>query len=259
MAPRTVNVLSNIEIDEISLVDRPANQHARVTITKRAEEDAVPNYFSEDGTAIADLDSLEVGSVVYDGEGNGFVDDLDTGEDAELDESHEQVPEAVGKSLAEQVREDLSKAFTDVERDDVIAKALTEVSKAEQRAAAAEEIAKAERDLRLGREYIAKAAEYGVAGVTPDELGPVLMRMAETMPYEDCAVIHKALTSAGEAFAELGFSGGAAGDTDPMGVVDAVYAEIGKSADGLSREAAISKAFEQNPAAYDDYLASRRG
>lgn len=258
MAPRTVNVLSNIEIDEISLVDRPANQHARVTITKRAEEDAVSEYFSEDGTAIADLDSLEVGSVVYDGEGNGFVVDLDTGEDAELDES-QQVPEMVGKSLAEQVREDLSKAFTDVERDDVIAKALTEVSKAEQRAQAAEEIAKSERDLRLGREYIAKAAEYGVAGVTPDELGPVLMRMAETMPYEDCAVIHKALTSAGEAFAELGFSGGAAGDTDPMGVVDAVFQEIGKSADGLTREAAVSKAFEMNPAAYDDYLASRRG
>ena len=259
MAPRTVNVLSNMEIDEISLVDRPANQHARVTITKRAEEDAVPEYFSEDGQVITDLNALQIGSVVYDGEGNGFVVDLDEDDGLSDHDEKTETPEMVGKSLAEQVREDLSKALGDVERDDVIAKAMTEISKAEQRAAAAEEIAKAERDLRLSREYISKAAEYGVAGVTADELGPVLMRMAESMPYEDCAVIHKALTSAGAAFTELGYTGGAAVDTDPMGVIDALYTEVGKSAEGVSREQAISKAFEDNPHAYDDYLASRRG
>lgn len=255
MAPRTVNVLSNIEVDEISLVDRPANQHARVAIAKRAEEDAMPEYYDEGGQVI-DLDSLEIGSVVYDGEGNAF--EL-TVEDDEPPVENE-APTGVTKSFAEQVREDLSKAFSEVERDDVIAKALDEVSKADQRASAAEEIAKSERTLRLSREYVSKAAEYGVAGVTPDELGPVLMRMAESMPYEDCAVIHKALTSAGEAFAELGYTGGAEGASDPMAVVDTLLGEeVAKSADGLTREQLVAKAFAENPHAYDEYLAARRG
>ena len=60
-----------------------------------------------------------------------------------------------------------------------------------------QEIAKAERDLRLTREYISKAEEYNLP-VDPKELGPVLYRMAETMEYDDCAVIAKCLETAGE-------------------------------------------------------------
>ena len=46
--------LSDMEIDEISLVDRPANRHARVAISKRADEEAVmPEYFLQDGSPVA--------------------------------------------------------------------------------------------------------------------------------------------------------------------------------------------------------------
>lgn len=255
---RTANWLSNIEIDEVSLVDRPANQHARVAIAKRAPEEDLVEYYNEQGEVVEDLDALEAGEVVFDASGAAFLIEED---DTEHEQSDELV--GVGKSLAEQVREDLSKALSDVERDEVISKAMGEIAKAEQRAAAAEEIAKAERELRLRREYISKAESYGVPGVTAQELGPVLMRAAESLSHEDCVVLNKALTTSGEAFRELGTSGASA-NHDAFGAVEALIAsdsELSKAleANGANRDDVIIKAFEANPDAYDEYLRDRAG
>lgn len=256
---RKANFLSDIEIDEISLVDRPANQHARVSIAKRAPEEAVvPDFYNEQGESV-DIDTLEFGDIVYDADGQGFVMDEDD-DDSDVVENRELA--SVGKSLAEQVREDLSKAFGDVERDEVISKAMGEIAKAEARASEAESIAKSERDLRLTREYISKAAEYGVPGISPADLGPVLMRAAEALPYEDCVVLHKALMSGGEAFAELGTQGGGS-NHDAFGAVEALIdgdSELSKALNtaGADRNSVIAKAFEDDPSAYDQYIAGRR-
>lgn len=258
MPRREANYLSDMEFDEVSLVDRPANQHARIVLAKRAHEEVtVPEYFNAEGESV-DIDDLEVGAIVYDADGQAFQLEIEDDDD-ESTVTRSQERETVGKSLAEQVREDLSKAFTDVERNNVISKALEEVSKAEQRAAAAEALAKSERDLRLTREYIAKADSYGVPGVTADELGPVMMRAAELLPEADCVVLHKAFSSMGEAFAEVGTSG-AATHVDPFGVIEAITApdsELSKAvaAKGTDRHELIEKAFEADPAAYDRYLA----
>ena len=271
---RQVRTVHDMEIDEISLVDRPANPHARVAIAKRAtQEDAVPpdEIFDESGTEVS-LDDLELGDVVYDAEGNAFR--YTTESDPEGDEDPDPEPEParelagvskaftakpapVSKSLADEVRESLAKAATDADRDEVIAKALDEITKADQRAQAAETIAKAERTLRLEREYIAKAGEYNVP-IEPGELGPVLMRMAESMSFEDCSVIHKALTAAGEMlFAEAGFSG-QADNADPMQQIEAYLdeARVAKSGGEISKHQAITDFFTDNPAAYDEYVAS---
>jgi hypothetical protein len=253
---RRVKELSNIEIDEISLVDRPANQHARVAIAKRAtEEETVPELFDETGEAI-ELEDLVSGQIVFDAEGEAYVwttDDDD--EDDEFADEDELV--LVGKSFGDTVREELSKALTDIERDDVIAKAADEISKAEARASAAEQIAKAERDLRLTREYVSKAEEYNVP-IDPVELGPVLMRMASTMSYDDCAVIHKALSAAGEAlFEELGYQG-MASHNDVISEVDAyASALVAKSDTTVSKFSAQADVFASNPALYDEYMATR--
>lgn len=256
---KQVKELTNIEIDEISLVDRPANQYATVAIAKRAtEEDVVPDFFTEDGQPV-DLDALEFGDVVFDENGNPFqmVADDDGEEADELDEELVSVGKAFGDSMVDRVRHDLSKAFTDMERDSVISKAADEISKANARADEASEIAKSERDLRLTREYISKAADYNVA-VHPTELGPVLMRMAESMSYDDCAVIAKALESASDvAFDEIGFSGGGSNNDVFMAVQHAADELVGKSANGVSKAQATAQVFEANPYAYDEYLASR--
>lgn len=253
--PRKVRELSNIEIDEISLVDRPANQHARVEIAKRAsEEDIVPEIFNENGELL-DAESLNPGDTVFDSEGNAFEVVLD--DEAEAENVVEEEPVLVGKSFAEDVREELSKAFTSIERDEVISKAMAKVEALEARAAAAEAIAKSERDLRLMGEYVEVAKSYNVP-VDPQELGPVLMRMADTMSYEDCSVIHKALTSAGAAlFDEVGFVGG--GDNnDVMSQVDAFLASDVSKSESVSKAAAMEEFFRTNPAAYDEYLSDRR-
>jgi len=243
-------------------VDKGANQHAMITIAKRApEEDQMPELYNEEGQLL-DENALEDGQIVYDEEGNAYQFELD-GEEVEQEE-----PELVGKSaffnsqpaqnqptgFAASVMEELSKAFSDEDRDKVIAKALGRMEELEAQQREYQEVAKAERDLRLTREYISKAAEYNLP-VDPAELGPVLYRMAETMDYDDCAVIAKCLESAGEIlFQEVGYQGG--GDNnDIMSQVERHAVEIGKSA----APADVMSVFEENPDAYDQYLAAQRG
>ena len=265
--PKPIKNLTNMEIDEISLVDKGANQHAMITIAKRApEEETMPELYNENGELLSE-DSLQIGDVVYDEEGNAyeFVED----------EAEEREPEPVGKSafferqtteqtggFAKSVMEELSKAFSDEDRDQVIAKALGRVEELEKQHQEFERIAKAERDLRLTREYISKAAEYNVP-VDPNELGPVLYRMADTMSYEDCSVIAKCLEAAGEMlFQEAGYQGGGE-NADVMSMVEqAALQEIGKSAEGgyvgAPSAEAIAKVFDENPQAYDEYLSAQR-
>ena len=69
MASRTVKRLYDLEIDEISLVDRSANQHADVAIAKRDE--GTMTLMDVDGYEVAEAD-LQPGDVVY---------DADTGEE----------------------------------------------------------------------------------------------------------------------------------------------------------------------------------
>lgn len=317
--PKRTTELSNVEVDEISLVDVPANQYASVLIAKRddTQEDIVPDeVYDESGAPIEDIQALDEGSIVFDADGAAYqveVESADADEDEAEVEAEE--PALVGKSFlgatgsvmqgagirakqagaaaaknkgkiaggaalggtaaaggymgskvgksasfADEIRESLSKALGDAERDEVISKAMEQVDLAEQRAAQAEEIAKAERDLRLLREYTEVAKNYNVP-VEPDELGPVLMRMAETLDDADLSVIHKALTAAGEAlYNEIGYIGG--GDNvDVLSQVDQIIdGTIQKNAEGsVSKAGAMADFFDQNPEAYDQFLAERRG
>lgn len=234
------------------MVDKPANQHAEIAIAKRAtEEETVPEIFNEEGNAI-EMDSLQFGDVVFDSEGNAF-------EVVPEEAEYEEELEPVGKSLADEIREDLAKAAGDAERDEVLSKAMEEVDALRDQLNQAELIAKSERDLRLTSEYIEVAKGYNVP-VDPTELGPVLLRMAESMSDADCGVIHKALTSSGAAlFDEVGFIG-SADNADPLARVEAeLEAGIAKSDSNISKAEAMGEFFAANPAAYDEYLATRRG
>src|SRR6478752_7707140 len=89
--------IRDLKIDEVSLVDKGANQHAKTVIAKRhvEEESEVADYFDEDGTLV-DLDALNEGDVVFDETGQAFeftLDEDDTAEALEQEELQE-----VGKS-----------------------------------------------------------------------------------------------------------------------------------------------------------------
>ena len=89
--------LYDMEIDEISLVDRGANQHAAIVFSKAlgSEEDAMPENDLYDSFGEA-VEEVEVGDIVYDSSGNEYVIDYDDDED---DGAHaESEYEGVGKS-----------------------------------------------------------------------------------------------------------------------------------------------------------------
>ena len=265
--PRPVRNLSDMEIDEISTVDKTANQYSRFVIAKRApEEEEMPQLYNQEGQPL-DEDQLEFGDIVYDDQGAAYEFVEDDGEDDAEYEDEDQLELAeVGKSaffqpqagsFSQSVMQELSKAFTDNDRDAVIAKALGRVEELEAAQHNAELIAKSERDLRLTREYISKAEEYNLP-VSPDELGPVLYRMAETMSYDDCAVIAKCLETAGEIiFEETGYQGG--GDNaDIYSQVEAHAYDVFGKAENFDAVSAVNTVFDQNPDAYDEYLRSQQ-
>jgi hypothetical protein len=244
--PRIVNKLTDMEYDEISLVDRPAAQDARVLIAKRdeSEEDYVSDIYDSEGNAL-DVDELTEGDVVFNEDGDAFVVTLEEDEVAEA---------AVGKSFSEELSESISKAVSDRDRDAVISKAQAEIKAMSEKVAAAEEIAKAERDLRLTKEYQEVAKSYNLP-VTPEELAPALMAIAEHLPFEVGEVIHKALSAAGNIFDEVGAAGGAS-NNDVLSAVDA-YIEGNIAKSDISKAEAVEAIFDANPAAYDEYLRTR--
>jgi len=88
-----IRKLRDMDIDEISLVDRAANQHASILFSK-AQEDAMPGYdesvelYDTDGNP-ADFEQLDVGDVAYDDQGNEYVMVEDDGSDGEYGEYEE--------------------------------------------------------------------------------------------------------------------------------------------------------------------------
>jgi hypothetical protein len=264
---RKVREIQDLVIDEISLVDKGANQHATVTIAKSADGDK-ENYmdiYDEQGNPL-DPDALEIGDVVYDADGDAYEIQADDDTPEELFEERE--PELVGKSysnpfsrrerepvrksFSEGLREELSKALTDRDRDEVISKAFDQIAKR-----AAEE----ERDIRLTQEYVEVAKSYDLPGINDEDLGRVLKNAAERLSRADCEVIGKALEFAAEAnealYQEIGSIGG--GDNNDVLQRVNAFADEAVSKSGQSREELVAEIFDQNPEAYDEYLREQLG
>lgn len=117
-----------------------------------------------------------------------------------------------GRSMGNALLADLSKAYTDGERDRVVTKAFDElsetVSKAQARAERAERIAKAAQDREELATFTEIAKGYELP-VDPDDLGPILRTIAKSgLTAEQLDLVDKVFSAAGEAiFVEKGFSG----------------------------------------------------
>lgn len=270
------NRLSDMEFDEVSLVNRPANQLSKVVLFKSAdsEERAVPGHKNKK----MDEDEEEISKP---GHYHKMEDDEEEDEDEEevskpghkmkkgdadvIDlpsEVYEYI-DALESANAEMVDE-LSKMAEYIEEETDILKsadpAIVEIVKAaEQRAEAAEQIAKAERDYRIEQEFIAKAAEFNALSVDASTLGPILKAAAEALSEEAFGVIIDALTAANETvsesdlFSEVGkstsFEGGSSSDS-----IEKAAARLREEDTSLSHAQAISKAVELDPSLYTEYL-----
>jgi hypothetical protein len=97
MASRTVKRLFDLDFDEISLVDRSANQHADVAIAKRDEGTSMTVLMDAEGYVV-DAAELEPGDVVYDAEsGEELVACEEGAEPEDYFEAADEATEEVGK------------------------------------------------------------------------------------------------------------------------------------------------------------------
>jgi len=265
---RKARQINDLVIDEISLVDKGANQHAVVTIAKSAdgETEEKMDIYDEAGNPL-DVDALEDGDVVYDAEGSAYEFTLEEEEEREPElvgksatnpfAREPRVEEPVSKNFVSNLREELSKALTDKDRDEVITKAFGTIETLAQQVSKAEEIAKSERQVRLQREYTEVAKSYGLP-FQDEVLGGVLMRCAESLSREDCEVIAKCLEAAGEAvYMEKGNVGG--GDnSDVLAQVNGFVSEqVSKGMGDFSEEELASEVFASHPELYDEYLSEK--
>jgi hypothetical protein len=145
------------------------------------------------------------------------------------------------------------------ERESVLSKAdpaIRElIEKAEERASVAEAIAFDERNLRIEREYIAKAATMPMITERPEELAIILKELNDADP-ELADVITAILSAAdrqiakGNLFNEFGSSA----STPIGGEVAAAMATIQKSDPTLTPEQAMVRAMELDDSLYNESL-----
>ena len=335
---RTLSKLVDLDIDEVSVVDRGANQHSLIAFSKSlqsggvdvseepmADDDLV---FDESGQEVF-VEELEHGDTVFDAEGNEYVF-VEDGEE-EIGKANPALESSAGfarrylrasanarpssaresasafgadrgrmrtaydsaanrvlgngstarrrkriaagvgvgavgtagagygvsrwndgKSLGDSVIEELSKAVTDADRDEVIAKAMDEVEIYKAQAAEALAWAEQEHDVRVTDAFISKAAEYNLP-VSPEVLGPILKSIAEVLDEEELDVLDALLSAVGDAlYDEIGYVGESS-NSSVMDQVDSMAGEyVGKS--DFSHAQMTTAMFEANPAAYDAYL-----
>lgn len=202
----------------------------------------------------ASVQHLSANRAAYIAGGGGFAGGSATG--AYVDHRR-----GVHKSLGEEVLQELSKALTEDDRDQVIAKALDAVSDIAKRNEDLEETVAAMLEAQELQGFGQVAKSYGPLPVDDDELGGLLHRASQFLPEEDLDILDRVLSSAGDIsksyFDEVGSPAYGEGST-----LEEVYAVAGnavlKGDMGLSEEAAITAVFDNNPAAYDAYEAETR-
>lgn len=342
MAKQTVNRLLGLEIDEVSLVDRPANQHGLVTITKRDEDSMATGLYDADGVEYQD-DELEAGMQVLDADGNlrlllteddaaeleaeGYdLENLQIPDDAsELEDELAPVgkgapawvtggmstikqtgrgvkTKALGvrdevminprvsrgrshvsanagkyglatgaatgyeggkmrgrmkKSMGQEVLEELSKAYTDSDRDRVIAKALGRIDESDQRARRAENIAKALEERAELVEFVELAKSYDLP-VEDSALGAILQVIAKSgLSDAQLDTVDRIFAAAGEAiFVEKGYTGRS--DSPIMEAIQGQAYDLVTKADVTPEQATVAL-LDANPDAYLEYLSEMKG
>lgn len=281
----------DLDIDEVSVVDRGANQHSLIAFSKslltegtETLEESMPEdilVFNEAGQEV-EVEALEHGETVFDQEGNEYVfvedgaegfEDSDDDFDEEvgkayytnmhdvngaayddfLTEGASVANEPIYKSLGDSVIEELSKAVSDSERDQIVAKALNEVEIFKAEAEEARAWAQSEHDARVTEAFISKAEEYNLP-VAPAVFGPILKAVAEVLDEEQLDILDEILCAVGDAlYEEIGYIG----ESSNSSVLDQVNAMVNESVgkSDFSSEQMTTAMFVANPAAYDAYLA----
>lgn len=279
--------LSDVVVDEISLVDDGANQAAEVLIFKRRDSDGTFNR--DPGLAghleqehHMDLETIAKALESAEGRLTELVSKLEATE-AERDEAATALAKANADLAAAEVeltkaraKAEKAKDGEDEEDDDdaEVMKSLPEslrkrledaaevIRKANERAAAAEaELAKA-RDAAEQAEAVSKAKAAGIQNAA--DVAPLLLRVrkGKSTP-EDADKLERFLVAASaqattaNLFKSIG-SADTGETTDPEALLKSRATEIQKANAGMTYEQAYSRALDLNPGLYGEIQKQRR-
>lgn len=266
--------LTEMTIEEISLVDDGANEDARVVIVKAKSGhngQAAQGGFdpsNPDAAAMAaasikefEMDIETLSKALDDAEAKlAALEKRASDAEASLKDAEEVI-----KSKDDQIAE-INKAANPPSDEEVL-KGLPEsirkrIEDAEAIAKAAQEDVAKAKAAQEQAEYIAKAKSLGAPDA--DKVGGLLLRVAKgTTTMDDAATLEtmlKAANAQGQTaalFKALGSD--TATDAEPEDMLKAKADEIEKAADGkLTKEQAYAKAVDQNPTLYSAYMTKRR-
>lgn len=243
--------LTELVLQEVSLVDRPANPRATVVLFKRdsSKEMDMTDEAKKLADAIAKAGELAASVTAKDTEIAFLKGNLDkqtaslatvTTERDELSAKVKELTKGEDKpiELPKEAQDQINKALADA-------------------AASREELAKM-RDTADTAVYIAKATVLKSLPQKPEEFGPLLMRVARNKTTAEDVTALETLLKAADAAIETGVLREAGTNNSGSGVVadriDNLAKEVMKS-DRISYEAAYDKVITANPALYRQYTA----
>jgi uncharacterized protein YukE len=272
--------LTDMIIEEISLVDDGANQHADVVIVKAksAPEGQTGSEGSsgDSETASADqykefqMDMENLAKALDDAEAKlESLEKRTTDAEAALADATEVIKAKDAKIVeleAAKAKKSDDGNADDEDDDKKVMKSLPEsirkrLEDFEKRAAEAEVTLAKMREEKETFEAIAKARtlNFGKA----EEIGPLLMRVAKgTSTVADAETLERLFKAAGEQgkvshlFRAVGSE--TAVDGDPEVLLKAKAGEIQKANNGMTFEQAYAKAMDENPSLYSAFIAKRR-
>lgn len=266
--------LSEMTIDEISLVEEGANGEARVVIFKSKfdpQGQSAPGGppGNSDAAALADqlkehdMDIESLSKALEDAEAKlAALETRTTDAEAALEDAN-----TIVKAKDAEIADLISKQVVAEPTTEDVVKSLPEsvrkmLEDAQSKAKAADEAVAKMRAETESAEAIAKAREIGIGN--PDEIGPVLLRVAKGMTTEsDVAVIEGVLKAASAqtktSSLYKAYGTAEAVDGDPETMLKSKADEIARADKSLTAEQAYAKAMDANPALYNAYIAKRRG
>ena len=274
--------LTDMIIDEISIVDDPANEQARVVITKMK---AAPNgqtgsegSSGDDDPASAvnkefQMDLENLAKALEDAEAKlTTLEKRTTDAEAALADANEVIKakEAEIEELQKGYKAAAAKSndgdADDEDEEKKVMKSLPESIKKrledfEKRAAEAETTLAKMREEKDTADAIAKAKSLNFGKA--EEIGPLLMRVTKgTTTAADAETLERLFKAAGEQGKVTNLFRSVGSDTavegDPETLMKAKAEEIQKANKGMSFEQAYTKAMEDNPSLYNAYVAKRR-
>ena len=252
-----VNELYDVTLNELSLVDRGANQGSEVILFKRdkdeepdmttitqAEHDAIKKSLTDSNVALTQVTkALEE-------------------QTAELDKISKR-NEDLEKEVAE-----LKKGSggggdggDEIEKMDASPEVKKMLRAQQERIAAAEGLIKKQADDKAVAQLVTKFDSLNRLTTTGEKLAPIMHRVAKGESTQaDADELERILKAANEAITtgkskeqEIGKSGGG-GNGDAMTKVNAKAAELRKNDNTLTKEQAISKVLKEDPDLYEAYL-----